>query len=437
MNRLLFSKIPIYPLVTFRIIFGLLMFASTLRYWLNGWIQEQLIQPSFHFKFYGFHWVPEPDETLLYALFVAMLVATLCISIGFLYRLFTVIFFLAFTYVELIDVTYYLNHYYFISLVAFIMIWLPANRFLAVDVALFNKRQTTVSWWTINSIKFQIGIVYFFAGLAKLNSDWLLHAQPLKMWLKVQTDFPLIGFLFQYNWVHYAFSYAGALFDLSIVFFLFWNKSRKFAYVFVILFHLTTWMLFPRIAMFPFIMILLTTVFFSADFHKKLLSILPFNHAEKSEKAVAKHKSLVSFFILCFVVVQLLFPLRQMLYPGNVHWHEQGYRFSWRVMLIEKMGYSTFYVKDSASGNIAVVDNSQYLSDAQQKQMATQPDLILQFAHFLGKTYKERGFVKPKVTTETYVTLNGRGSRLFIDSTTNLMEVKDTFAPKNWILPLE
>ena len=35
-------------------------------------------------------------------------------------------------------------------------------------------------------------------------------------------------------------------------------------------------------------------------------------------------------------MIQVIFPLRYIFYPGELFWHEQGYRFSWRVMLMEK-----------------------------------------------------------------------------------------------------
>jgi hypothetical protein len=75
----------------------------------------------------GFDWVRPMSSTGMHLLFFALIVATLFITIGLFYRLSAIVFFIGFTYVELLDVTAYLNHYYFISLVAFIMIWVPAR----------------------------------------------------------------------------------------------------------------------------------------------------------------------------------------------------------------------------------------------------------------------------------------------------------------------
>ncbi|MGC4057199.1 MAG: HTTM domain-containing protein [Chitinophagaceae bacterium] len=130
----LFKPVSIAPLVSFRIAFGLLMFFSILRFWYRGWVSAVYILPKFHFTYFGFGWVRPLPGIGMHLVFCCMAMAALCLALGWMYRSAAVLFFLTFTYVELIDVTTYLNHYYFISLVAFWMIWLPANRSYSLDV---------------------------------------------------------------------------------------------------------------------------------------------------------------------------------------------------------------------------------------------------------------------------------------------------------------
>jgi hypothetical protein len=132
--------------------------------------------------------------------------------------------------------------------------------------------------------------------------------------------------------------------------------------------------------------------------------------------------------------VQLLLPFRYLLYPGQLFWTEQGYRFSWRVMLMEKAGTVFFYVTDPTTGREGEVVNRDFLTPNQEKMMATQPDMILQFAHFLADHYRQQGITHPKITAESYVTLNGSGSRPFLDRTVDLTKEREGFAPKRWIL---
>jgi len=125
-----------------------------------------------------------------------------------------------------------------------------------------------------------------------------------------------------------------------------------------------------------------------------------------------------------------------LLYPGNLFWTEEGYRFSWRVMLMEKAGTATFYVKDGETGREGSVVNHQFLNSHQEKQMAMQPDLILQYAHLLKSHYEQQGMNDPKVRAEVWVTLNARPAQLLIDPDVDLTTKADGWGAKDWIRPL-
>jgi hypothetical protein len=431
------AKVSIAPLVTFRVLFGAIMCASVLRFWVNGWIEAQYIEPSFHFKYFGFYWVPEISDLGLYMVFALMAISSLCIAFGAFYRVATVLFFFSFTYVELLDATYYLNHYYFVSLVGLLLIFLPAHKLHSVDVKWgLAKAQSSVAAWTINSVKFQLALVYFLAGLAKLNTDWLVHAMPLAIWLPAQDSLPILGWIMPYKVTAYLFSWGGALYDLFIPFLLIFGRTRWLAYVAVIVFHVLTYAMF-QIGMFPFIMIGATLLFFSSDFHKKAHAFFGLKtEIAQVSSSVARLSLPLKMGLIAFVALQLLIPFRHVLYPGNAFWHEQGYRFGWRVMLMEKAGYAQFKIED-ARGRTIEVDNSEFLTPVQEKMMSTQPDFMLQYADHLKKFYANNGVDAAAVKADVYVTLNGRSSRRFIDHEFDLSSVADGFAHKTWVLPLE
>jgi len=415
------------------------MLFSLARFYFYGWIEALYILPKVHFSYYGFEWVKNPGPFGMYLLFGIAFIAVIGILLGAWYRFSIVSFFLSFTYIELIDKTNYLNHYYFISLVAFLMIFLPANRNFSID-CVRNPRLhlDKVPVWTINIIKFQLAIVYCYAGMAKLNNDWLFEAMPLKIWLKAHVDFPILGSLFAKNWVAYFFSWFGAVYDLFIVFFLMKSKTRAIAYFFVVSFHVLTWLLFP-IGVFPWVMIAFSTIFMSSKKHDWLLGKLKnvFNfQLEASSRSALKQfkiKHTTVFFLVAFAFFQLLFPWRYLFYPGDLFWTEEGYRFSWRVMLMEKAGYATFFVTDPATGKKGQVFNYEYLTPQQEKMMSTQPDMIWQFAQVIKEDFENKGIKNPIVTAEAYVTLNGRRSRLILDPQVNLSNQNDSLLPKNWI----
>lgn len=435
------TETSIAPLVVFRIAFGALLFLSTLRFALKGWINTMYLQPKMFFPFYGFEWVKPLGPTGMYIVFVLMLLASLGILFGFLYRYATLLFFLLFTYVELIDKTNYLNHYYFVSLVSFICIFIPAGNAFSLDVYLFKREeQQTAPRFYETLLKAQLFLVYFFAGLAKINTDWLLNAQPLKIWLPAFSHFPVIGRWMEEDWIAYFFCWFGCIYDLLIGFFLFNPRTVKWAYVFVILFHMAT-ALFFNIGMFPYIMITITLIFFPADFHKNCLSAIKkrigyLTHTTtRLSTTTPLNKSALILFIL-FFSVQIALPFRYLLYPGKLFWTEQGYRFSWRVMLMEKTGTAFFFVQDKKSGREIEVDNKKYLTYMQEKQMAMQPDMLVDYAKFLKTEFQKKGIADPKVRAQVYVTLNGSPSKLFINDTVDLSLQSNSFLKhKSWILP--
>ena len=430
-----------YPLALYRIGFGILVMFSLARFALNGWIESLYLEPDFHFSYYGFSWV-KPIGIYTYLVFLICFSSALFVSIGYKYRFAIITLFLSFTYIELMDKTTYLNHYYLISCISFLMIFLPCASFFAVD----SKKNIKVPKWTIDSLKFLIVIVYIYAGLAKINSDWLLHAQPLKIWLRAKYTIPIIGeTLLQKDFSYYLFSWGGMIYDCIIPFLLLYKRTRYFAFFMVLVFHIMTRILFPPIGMFPYIMIFSCIIFFDNGVHKKILdfirSILKLkvkndNKFDSNSSRIIKYRFILPILSL-FFILQIIFPLRSIFYPGELLWTEQGYRFSWRVMLIEKAGYTTFKVVDNSSNKFQLVDNMEFLTPFQEKQMSFQPDMILEYAHYLGATFEKRGFKDVSVYADSYVTLNGRPSKRFIDPKVDLLKQKNDLKHKTWIIPLK
>lgn len=451
-----YREIPASSLAFYRICFGALMLFSTGRFLLNGWVYDFYIAPEFHFSYYGFDWIPYPNATTIYLIFSVMILSSVLIILGLFYRIASISFFVLFTYVELLDKTTYLNHYYFVSLIALLMIFLPANRYFSMDQYFgLCKTQNKIFAWQLGILKFQMGIVYVFAGIAKLGSDWLIEAQPLKIWLHSAHHWPLVGNLFKEDWVAYFFSWTGCVFDLFIIFFLLGKRTRNYAYLFVLFFHTLTWLLFP-IGVFPWVMMVGTIIFLSPDLHTKAISLLSsllsyfkkpkefrIELPQSSNNLVSKlGKSL----LVLFIAFQIVFPFRFSFYKADLFWAEQGFRFSWRVMLMEKAGYGYFYLHDAESGVEWEVPTSSHLSKLQEKQMFFQPDMILQYAHYLQTVYAdttiqtgniELTFKNPEIRAEIYVTLNGRPSKLFVSKEHNLAAIDVDLSERTWLEPFQ
>ncbi|MDB2606757.1 HTTM domain-containing protein [Zobellia sp.] len=442
-NRHIIAQIEAAPLAVFRILFGVMMLLSIIRFWSYGWIEKLYIEPRFFFSYYGFEWV-KPLGAYTYLIFVICALSTVFVALGYKYKAAIITFFITFTYIELMDKTTYLNHYYFISLLSFLMIFLPANAYFSLDAKQHPKKAfQRIPAWTINSIKLLLGIVYFYAGLAKLNSEWLLKAMPLKIWLPSKFDTPLLGQFMHEEWVHYAFSWFGAGYDLAIPFFLLYKKTRPFAFVLVVIFHVMTRVLFP-IGMFPYVMIISTLIFFSAPVHHKILDYFSrlfrirknvFDNGQNIRLDANLKSRLRLSLVALFFVWQLLMPWRYLVYPGKLFWTEEGYRFSWRVMLMEKSGYAQFKVVSKDSGKWFYVNNADFLTPFQEKQMSFQPDFILEYAQYLKKHFENDGHKNVQIFVDSRVALNGRLSTTYVDPKVDLAKEHESFEHKKWIIP--
>lgn len=440
-------------LAAFRFLFGTILCLSSIRFLSNGWVDRFYVQPTYFFKYWGFEWVrvlPEPWMTVVY---VAMAVLGAFVAVGFAYRVSIVALFFMFTYVELIDVTNYLNHYYLVSLLLLLMSFLPLHRAYSIDARIWPGRAShTVPAWMLYLLRFQIGVVYFYAGIAKLQPDWLIHGQPLAIWLAARTEIPVLGALFTLPAMPHIMSWAGFLNDTLVVPFLLWRTTRPYAFATVFVFHLCTHLLFP-IGVFPFLMVSGATLFFDADWPRKAAhwfgqrdlgemseagrrdsqGLSPVGHTAST--VAGRWSTPVAALVVAYCVLQAAMPLRANLYPGDVLWHEQGMRYAWRVMAREKNGSVSYRVRWQGADHELRVPPSQYLTSHQEREMSVQPDLILQLAHRIAEDFEAEGYEDVQVRANVWASLNGRRAARLIDPGVDLAKEQDTLAFMGWISP--
>lgn len=425
-------------LVFFRISFGLILFWEVTRYFYYGWIKTYWIDPQFFFTFEGFHWVHPIGGNGMYVYFLLVGVLALFIAIGLFYRASMILFFVGFSYIFLLDKSNYLNHFYFVILISFLLCFLNPHHYLSLDAALFPRiKSETIPRWMVLILQFQLGVVYFFGGVAKINVDWL-RGEPIRSWLSMETDFPILGPYFTEDWLVYVFAYGGLLLDLLVAFFLIFKKTRPFAFLALLFFHLSNSRLF-EIGIFPWMMIALSTIFFEPDWFKKLLTAINKNwwpSPDHPPKHFPKTHPLFIGILGVFIALQLLLPLRHFTIPGYVSWTEEGHRFSWHMKLRDKASEAVFIVKDPISQDSVRVRPIQYLTRRQARKMSTRPDMILQFAHYLGAVFKKEGFDNIAVFAEVQTQLNDRPVQLLINPSVNLLDVNKDTPIHDWVIPL-
>jgi len=436
----LFAPVDIASLVVFRILLGAILFWEVWRYFDNDWIRLYYVVRQVHFKYYGFEWVQAWPGEWMYAHFVLVGFLSLCVMLGFLYRVSAVLLFLSCAYWFLLDETRYLNHLYLTLLLCFLMIFVPAHRARSIDAwGRPDFASDTAPAWSLWLLRAQIGIVYFYAGIAKLDADWLRGA-PLADWLAKRSSLPLIGrFLDEPAAVSF-FVYGGLLFDLLVVPLLLWKRTRVLAFSAAVFFHVVNKWLFD-IGIFPALGISATLLFLSPGWPRRLcLLFAPADAPSAGAPRCAVSplaRKLTVYGCGAWLAVQLLVPLRHFLYPGNVHWTEEGHRFSWHMKLRDKQPVSTrFFATNPETGHTWEIDQTEYLSSRQRAQVGTWPDMAQQFAGFVAEELERRGEGPVAVRVEARVSLNGRNPQLLIDPDVDLSSVPRTLLPAGWIEPL-
>lgn len=396
----------------------------------NGWVSLNYDPDKFHFTWWPFDFRPWPGPGMKIHM-VVTIVAGLWLAWGWHRRWAAALAWVCVTYVFLLDKALYLNHIYLLSLLLFLLIWLPDDRAAGV--------------WML---RFQLGVVYLFAGLGKVNADWM-HGHPLDLWIGgTARHIPGLGWLFSQPHAPTLLSWAAMFFDLSVVFLMLSPRLRKFGYLAAVSFHLTNSRVFT-IGIFPWAMIVLTTIFLPPSWPRQLwhdrarrpyviagavagaligltwytalhpvyIAGAAFGGAvaawllaggcQNDEPAplpegVARAGARVA--ALAWIVVQVAMPLRHFVYSGDVHWTEDGHRFAWHMLLRAKSTSSFAMFVVEPDGTRTEVDLRKDLSDDQIEVMGQIPDMGVQYAHHLER---EAGHDIAVYAVGT-VSLNGR-----------------------------
>ena len=452
----LFNPVDISFLVAFRIIFGGIILWEVYRYFTHGWIARYFVEPAVTFSYYGFSWVKPWPGRGMYIHFFVLGLAAACVMLGFFYRVASPILFLTFTYSFLLDQTRYLNHFYLVCLISFLMCFLPAERAFSIDALLRPRiRSDVVPAWTLWLLRAQVGIPYFYGGIAKLNSDWIRGGEPMRSWLRPFTHMPPFGHIFAAEWIVYSFVIGGLLLDLLVVPLLLWRRTRLFALIAAVLFNLTNAVIFD-IGIFPWMMLGSLLIFFSPDLPRRFARAFmspgqEFEDAALPQAAVVTPKTvvessscprlvtsqkLVAGLLAAYLAVQLIFPLRHYLYPGEVSWTEEGHNFSWHMKLRTKDGEALFTITHPPSGQTWTINPEDYLKSHQVTKVSTKPELILQFGHYLAEEKRREGYDNVEVRARVMVSLNGREPQLLIDPNVDLAKEQLSLLPTRWIVPL-
>lgn len=428
----------IAPLAFFRIFFGMVMTYHVIATMRDHWVSYFYVQPPFHLTYPGFSWVrPWPGEGMYYH-FAIMGIASFGVMVGCCYRFCAAVYAFCFTYVFLIEKGLYQNHYYLICLLSFMLIFMPAHHLWSVDSWRKPqiKSQTAPQIW-LRLLQLQLGIAYFYGGIAKLNYDWL-HGMPVRMWLERRTWVPVIGEWMSHDFSVFFVAWGGLLFDLLVVPALIWKRTRVIAFIAAVAFHVSNHFLW-NIGIFPWFMIGATLLFFPPSTIRRLCLSRRLNQQALPTAPTTWNpcQRLVVSTVALYVSWQLLFPFRHFLYPGNVSWTEEGHHFAWHMMLREKSVGLRIYMHNRQTGERGLLNLRDFVNERQLSRMGKDADMILELVHFVRDQYAETGQDDIEFRVLALASLNGRKPQLMVDPHIDYAKVdRKLLGHQPWIIPL-
>lgn len=433
----LFAPLDAASASVLRIVLGTIVLWEVFRFVGYGWVEVLYVLPRFHFTYFGCEWVRPLPGVWMYLVFVGIAAAGLFVAVGFRYRVASAVLTVGWIYVFLLDQTTYLNHAYLIALICILMTVVPAPRLWSIDARRDARlRSDTIPTWVLWLLRFQIAVPYVFGGIAKLNLDWL-QGQPMQMWMSRMSHVRAVIPAFGEHWLALAFSYGGLLFDLGIVPLLMWRRTRTAAFLTAVVFHGLNSILF-QIGVFPWLMIFATTIFFEPDWPRRCLRRCTGSTEQPLRIAIATNvpRRLILIGVASWIAVQVLLPWRHLLYPGDVAWTEEGYRFSWRMMLTDKPTAFRITADGLSNGWTRPIDPRNYLTPLQVDKMSQYPEMMAEFCRFLGDELRRDGHPEARVHVFALSSLNGRKPQLLVDPDVDLSRTSRSLRAQPWIQPL-
>jgi hypothetical protein len=448
-TRELFEPVDAASIAVVRIVLGFMIAWDVVRYWTAGWIAEYYILPKWHFTYLWFEWVKPWPGIGMYVHFAALGIAAALVSVGLFYRAAMAATWLLYTYKFLLEESVYMNHYYLISLLCFLLFFMQPHREFSLDRRRHPEWPRTVPWWNILLLRFQLFIVYAFGAVAKLNPDWLRGEPMYSALQRGGPDIPAIAGNFPPWLLAYGIAYGGILFDATVPVLLCFRRTRLLGFIAATIFHLLNDS-FLSIGVFSYLMTGAITLFFEPDWPRRVAAwwrarrgaapasaptprpIKP--PARAAVAPLATSQRVVLLAMAAWVLVQLTLPLRHFLYPGHVSWTEEGHRFSWHMKLRAKSGQMVITGYDPQRGMRFNIDPSEDLRPRQMKKLYTFPDIVLQYAHLKAAELRRAGIDNPEIRVDFRCSLNGAPPRQLIDPRVDLVKQQRSIWPATWLL---
>ncbi|XP_040394356.1 vitamin K-dependent gamma-carboxylase isoform X1 [Cygnus olor] len=392
----------------------------------------------------------------MYLVYGVMLLGALGIMVGFCYRLSTLAFLGPYWYLLLLDKTTWNNHSYLYGLLAFQLALVGADRYWSIDGLLRpQKRNAHVPLWNYTLLRAQIFIVYFIAGLKKLDADWVGGYSMSSLgrhWLFAPFRLVLSEEMTSLLVVHG----GGLALDLSAGFLLFFDATRPLALVFVTYFHCMNSQLFS-IGMFSYTMLASSGLFCDASWPRRLCARCPrwlrggLPSTEPPRRSPDCHygeggaggargglrprQHLAAAFTLLYVAEQLFLPYSHFITQGYNNWTNGLYGYSWDMMVHSRFHqHVKITYRDGLTGEVGYLKPGVFTQSRRWKDHA---DMLKQYSTCLSTILPRYNISQPQIYFDIWVSINDRFQQRLVDPRVDLVRAEwSPWRRTPWLLPL-
>lgn len=439
LHNWLFTPVPSVTLALLRIGFGLIICWQFLLF--KQIFDDYIPNTEFNITYPYLSFIRPLGEPWFSLSFIFFMLASLLFAAGYRVRITGALILIGCFYYFHIDETIYNNHYYLYILISFIFLFTASDSSLKLG----KSNLLPVPRWQVFLLQFQLLVLYFFGGVAKLNSEWLLQAEPVRTWLPDMLGPTVFGWLSDQQRLvaAYSIAYSGLMLDLCAGFLLFSSRTRRFIIPVLLLFHASN-AIFFNIGTFPFFGMLSIVIFLDPQKVLAKLNDWKLVTIAKKQTAPLMATSTRDKWVICFVVtymfVQVVLPLRHFAIPGNVLWDERAYKFSWFMKLRSKDSIVALKVKIDGDPLDYFIDLNDYkLTKKQFKYIFTKPLVAVTFAKQLEQRIKDNNKIAEdiKIYPEFYIKLNAYNYQLLMDTGIDLTSINQPLIDVNdypWIM---
>ncbi|KAG9263343.1 vitamin K-dependent gamma-carboxylase [Astyanax mexicanus] len=451
----------------FRFLFGMLMALDITQERGLSHLDYKYLDGTPVCRFPLFNFLEPLPMDWMYFVYLVMFLGAVGIMLGCFYRLACLMFISTYWYVFFLDKTAWNNHSYLYGLIGFQLTLMDANRYWSVD-GLRNpkKRNAHVPLWNYTLLRTQIFLVYFIAGVKKLDADWvegysmkyLAHHwlfDPFRLLLPVE----LISLMVVHG--------GGLILDLSAGYLLFFDATRPVAFFFVSYFHCMNSQLFS-IGMFAYTMLATSPLFCYTDWPRRffgyfpefLRPVLPLVSppsrpssscvyptpstgsiqqqdspaSPKPSKPRFRHK-LAAVFTIIYITEQLFLPYSHFITQGYNNWTNGLYGYSWDMMVHSRSHqHVKITYRDGVTGEIGYLNPGVF---TQSKRWKDHGDMLKQYATCLSHTLPRFNISDPQIYFDIWVSINDRFQQRIFDPRVDIVKADwSPFRPNPWLMPL-